>query len=1733
MKKTFRGIIPVLVCMIILCAAAAISFAGEAPTIIKTGEFTIELFNEQNQQISLTESQENDYTVFKADLESGTYQYKAYGKEENHEFLGGGQLHLDTDREIVLRQIDFDGNIRTNDGNGYNMNAYHIQIKDQDEAQTFKAGSSGKSFVLPAYNSKAYYLYEFVPDDRDTYWGSAGKLYVYQSAKKDTLANLNLSDSGKYLVVPKISIAVQVPDNLDFKIYHRVKFYRPLEEIKLTLTKNENNTNYYTCDVPVGEKLHYELKEAGKVTRDVIFYSYPDSYSLEKPLIVEGDMKDLSGNEEIRGDSQNGCEANLFLNVPDSKHISLNVGETFEITAFRSWQIVDDAAANYYVDPEYHYAVMEGDGAVEVDEENGVITAVKKGTSVVKVTYDPLEYITGGSRTSMLYSGIWRENIGIIVVTVGDSPESYQINPKISVGEFDTIYFIKNENGTAKDTYANYSFLPTADHEITSVRVQKPFQTDWNEGWENGVKKSDGTYEVKIYEGSNIVEISAGEYKTYYVIRGQGLDVSIDNLTHPEQEIRVGDRIAISFEGLKLPVPKLAAIYNPGYPDKEWVEYKLNETTVRSKGSQYTLPQKAANKIELIADEAGKLILRDGRVHTNVFGAGNGGHRLVNSKGSMEPYLDKGAVDSPEREGYYSILPDITIHVKSPQTVEKEEKQNFCSLTELIFGHGISESPSFAALYKGIVPENLFACWPTMFRVKAVPYNSEKVEVKYFLDGEETTIPASYSVSVKNKKRLEIVVSPKNEKDGYTKKYVINLLNGKQVTNTAYRDLTLEVSGQLNGSKESYIVESASHDAFGLLTDNACVYVPYNLTEVTLKATLTLKGGGLINKSKNNGSATDILTINGNSAPQGEQQTQNNKLENEQSIQLEKETTEVPIKFETTHYDNKGKQLSTGTYAYTVKIIKEAPPKEVKIQNLKAGASVTIKDSGNKTVAADSNGIYSLTTGEYRYFVICDGYETIAGTWKITTDDASRSLQLPDMVKLPKQTGSVQVSVTAYNSIVKPVSTVLIKEPEDLTKDKYVEYNHGGYTALHAVIEAMGNSVSKSEFTCWKGKLTPKNVTNPADKGNNAGWVCEINDKVCNDPANTLVNGGDIVEYYYNADYEGMQHATFAENVQQTLTAENSLTLTLLSKNVGTDDEKTACASAEILLNGQSIGLTTDAEGKVTIPADKISTPGKYTITASKKNASDQNILTYTACILTVKKTDTQQPTGKTTVTFRLIGDAVHSAGSSNHSKYVTWIATRSYTFNKESVSVYELFTKALRDAGLSHIGAENNYVSAIQAPKGYGGYWLREFTNGKNSGWMYTVNGEHPLFGLKDYYVTNGDSIVWHYVDDYQLETSFEGSIPTYPNRWLEAEDTDPPTDKVIDMSGKNDAKDVTTSGAAGSATTTAPTEVKVSGTTATATVKAENQSEILKQAAENKSAEIILEVSKADSKGADSVQLSLDVTFVKNVADKTNADLTVNTENGKVTLDQETIKTVLAEAKGATITLEVTKVSKPTEVQKKAAGANGHLLKLTIKSGDKVISDFNKGKVKVVAEIVSKLLDKKVAAIHIADDGKIEQLAGRVLTIGGKKYYEFTTPHFSTFALVDADELGLEVKEEPAVDAKALTAKLTPVARSAKTAKKNVKVTTSLDKQDKAIVQELKDAGYTVKYRFYRSTKKAAGYKAAVTKKTSTYTNTGGKKGTKYYYKVQVRVYDTDGKLAAKTALKQCKYASRAWSR
>ena len=83
------------------------------------------------------------------------------------------------------------------------------------------------------------------------------------------------------------------------------------------------------------------------------------------------------------------------------------------------------------------------------------------------------------------------------------------------------------------------------------------------------------------------------------------------------------------------------------------------------------------------------------------------------------------------------------------------------------------------------------------------------------------------------------------------------------------------------------------------------------------------------------------------------------------------------------------------------------------------------------------------------------------------------------------------------------------------------------------------------------------------------------------------------------------------------------------------------------------------------------------------------------------------------------------------------------------------------------------------------------------------------------------------------------------------------------------------------------------------------------------------------------------------------------------------------------------------------------------------------------------------------------------------------------------------------------------------------------------KGDLKAITDAGYTVKYKFYRSTKKIRRLQGSADQKAPTYFNTYGKKGTMYYYKARVMIYDKDGNFVAQTALKQCKYANRLWTK
>ena len=374
-----------------------------------------------------------------------------------------------------------------------------------------------------------------------------------------------------------------------------------------------------------------------------------------------------------------------------------------------------------------------------------------------------------------------------------------------------------------------------------------------------------------------------------------------------------------------------------------------------------------------------------------------------------------------------------------------------------------------------------------------------------------------------------------------------------------------------------------------------------------------------------------------------------------------------------------------------------------------------------------------------------------------------------------------------------------------------------------------------------------------------------------------------------------------------------------------------------------------------------------------------------------------------------------------------------------------------------------------------------------------------------------------------------------------------------------KEDTKDNTTSKPGAETDTTITTKTTVKHTTTettkneqgqdvsktTASVSKDLGDKLLDQAVSNKSnmIEITVKSSDANNNGgtgasaADSVkatEVELPKATVNAIAKDTNADLVIKTDNGEVVLDNKTLETIAGAANGDTVTIVVGENTRLKETQKpaeKIVGKNGTLFELVAKIGEKHLHQFEGGKAYVTLPMPDKLKGKDVLVLYIDDNGLCKILNHSVEKIGAEDYIRFTTTHFSTFAVVDKDKAERPIKEQNAAHVKELMQSAKFKVTTTKTSKKSVKVQVAA-KSSKTMISDIKSLGYTVKYQFYRSTKKDAGYKVIKTKAANTFTNTKGTKGTKYYYKARVLVYD--GKtLVAKSALRQCSYGARTWTK
>ncbi len=172
---------------------------------------------------------------------------------------------------------------------------------------------------------------------------------------------------------------------------------------------------------------------------------------------------------------------------------------------------------------------------------------------------------------------------------------------------------------------------------------------------------------------------------------------------------------------------------------------------------------------------------------------------------------------------------------------------------------------------------------------------------------------------------------------------------------------------------------------------------------------------------------------------------------------------------------------------------------------------------------------------------------------------------------------------------------------------------------------------------------------------------------------------------------------------------------------------------------------------------------------------------------------------GKITVYVTLKGDTVH--GSGKHSGgYPTWIAETATTVSKGG-KASDAVKAALSAKGYTADGIDSGYIRSVTAPDGVK---LSEFDNGKNSGWLYTVNGVSPSVGISSYTVKDGDRVVLYYSDDYTKESgssggwsgggSFEGSstqstaAPTPTQAPIETPSSAPSSSDFAEKSGFTD---------------------------------------------------------------------------------------------------------------------------------------------------------------------------------------------------------------------------------------------------------------------------------------------------------------------------------------------------------
>ncbi len=466
---------------------------------------------------------------------------------------------------------------------------------------------------------------------------------------------------------------VTVPINAQVEVGLVGTAYVPYDIAEIADSSQNGDSTTYTYALEEGKSYNYRVKGEEYVTYSGFLTDSEDITVTEEQLKPEGKTKTTAEEDVTLNGGYN--VGDIYLNINPQGHLKLaNAGDTYQIIPLRNHQIIESMTGSKFVKPDFHYTVTD-ENVISIDE-NGLITALNEGETVVQVTYDAItaKDVMGEG----FFGALWQENIGVFVVTVGDCG-NITMNTTLNKGLNSSELKLSGENIDAEhdviyftgDT-GEYTFTPDADGVFAA--------TQQNLSFTEILKNADGSFTVPLENGRNIIKAVKGEAKAYQIITAKKVDITVNN----GEAVQKGDRVEIVFNRLYHPAGKLTGIYNmtaiPVYmKNSAYSDRLIGSVPAQVNFASNADTQKICNFIEETSGMWGEvnysiagdftvpldydkdvLTLSQGVIYITGWGDSYGNHRNITLENGKAPNFN-----SDVKNAKLCKLPDIEIPIKA------------------------------------------------------------------------------------------------------------------------------------------------------------------------------------------------------------------------------------------------------------------------------------------------------------------------------------------------------------------------------------------------------------------------------------------------------------------------------------------------------------------------------------------------------------------------------------------------------------------------------------------------------------------------------------------------------------------------------------------------------------------------------------------------------------------------------------------------------------------------------------------------------------------------------------------------------------------------------------------------------------------------------------------------------------------------------------------------------------